>query len=107
MLGLAEEPASSSAPTAAGAGLARRTGAWDDVRAELADIVISAYTAADVRIARRGTRVGGNAPAAKLTGMGDDDQDAHAANLVGLYQRAAAASTGPRLALGIPAQPVS
>lgn len=30
------------------AGLARRTGTWDDVTAELADVVISAYTTADV-----------------------------------------------------------
>jgi NTP pyrophosphatase (non-canonical NTP hydrolase) len=30
------------------AGLARRPGPWDDVQAELADVVISAYTTADV-----------------------------------------------------------
>ncbi len=30
------------------AGLARRTGPWDDVPAELADVVIAAYTTADV-----------------------------------------------------------
>ncbi len=29
------------------AGLARRRGPWDDVQAELADVVISAYTTAD------------------------------------------------------------
>jgi NTP pyrophosphatase (non-canonical NTP hydrolase) len=48
VLALAEEAGEFTAAYRRWAGLARRTGPWDDVRAELADVVITAYITADV-----------------------------------------------------------
>ena len=48
VLALAEEAGEFTAAYRRWDGLARRTGPWDDVRAELADMVITVYVTADV-----------------------------------------------------------
>jgi NTP pyrophosphatase (non-canonical NTP hydrolase) len=48
VLALAEEAGEFTAAYRRWAGLARRTGTWDDVTAELADVVITAYVTAHV-----------------------------------------------------------
>jgi NTP pyrophosphatase (non-canonical NTP hydrolase) len=48
VLALAEEAGEFTAAYRRWAGLARRTGTWDDVTAELADVVITAYVTACV-----------------------------------------------------------
>jgi NTP pyrophosphatase (non-canonical NTP hydrolase) len=48
VLGLAEEAGEFTAAYRRWVGLARRTGTWDEVTAELADVVITAYVTADV-----------------------------------------------------------
>ena len=48
MLALAEEAGEFTAAYRRWAGLARRTGTWHDVEAELADVVITAYVTAHV-----------------------------------------------------------
>jgi len=48
VLALAEEAGEFTAAYRRWAGLARRTGTWDDVQAELADVVITAYVTAAV-----------------------------------------------------------
>ncbi|GLY90291.1 MazG-like family protein [Actinoallomurus iriomotensis] len=48
MLCLAEEAGEFAGAYRRWAGMARRTGSWDDVTAELADVVVTAYVAANV-----------------------------------------------------------
>ena len=48
VLALAEEAGEFTAAYRRWAGMARRTGPWDDVEAELADVVITAYVTAAV-----------------------------------------------------------